>query len=304
MTTWRFNFFWISIVSSLWMGSPTHAQKEQAAEQSLEENTDTFQATFFEALKHKSIQNYDKAIALFLECRQLAPTNSAIHHELARVYFLDQHYLQAQEHAIKAVQADPAQYWYLETLMTILDVMSCDFEKIQHDIPCDTPELQENLATLYLKREQYDEAIKVLQEMGDTKFTRDLTAKIQDALARGKPDILAPDEPQEDNPVAQYKKQMETLLARSHYKKLLEIAKEALEYYPLQPYFYYAYGVSLHNIGNSREAIVALNNGLDCLLDDDNLANKIHKALAEAYNHIGNPVKANEYLNKIKIDYK
>jgi len=57
---------------------------EESAEVFLEEYTDEFQEKFFEALKQKGIHNYDRAIDLLLECKELKPDNSAINHELAK----------------------------------------------------------------------------------------------------------------------------------------------------------------------------------------------------------------------------
>ena len=45
----------------LWIPLCATAQEEESAEFFLEEYTDEFQNLFFEALKHKGIQNYDRA---------------------------------------------------------------------------------------------------------------------------------------------------------------------------------------------------------------------------------------------------
>jgi len=92
---------------------------------------------------------------------------------------------------------------------------------------------------------------------------------------------------------------MEQLITASEFKKLLSSSQEALDSYPLQPYFYYAYGAALNNTGNPNKGIEVLESGLDYLLDDEGLKNKIYKQLSEGYSKIGNTQKANEYLNKI-----
>jgi len=78
------------------------------------------------------------------------------------------------------------------------------------------------------------------------------------------------------------------------------MAAEDLEEFPLQPYFYYASGLALNNNGKHKAAIEVLEESIDYLLDDDNLANKIYKELANAYNAIQNSGKANMYLSKVK----
>jgi len=92
---------------------------------------------------------------------------------------------------------------------------------------------------------------------------------------------------------------MEQLIATSDFKNLLSESQKALDSYPLQPYFYYAYGTALNITGNLNKGIEVLESGLDYLLDDENLKNKMYKQLSEAYSKIGNTQKANEYLNKI-----
>ena len=108
-------------------------------------------------------------------------------------------------------------------------------------------------------------------------------------------------ETKEDDPIAEYQGQIDNLLAESNYQEALAISKEALDTYPLQPYFYYAYGAALNNTSNANKAIEVLESGLDYLLDEtDALANLLYKELSKAYTSIGNTSKANEYLNKIK----
>ena len=65
---------WMVLGASIMMHYGTYAQEEQeSAEVYLEEYTDEFQENFFEALKQKGIQNYDRAVDLFLKCKQLEP---------------------------------------------------------------------------------------------------------------------------------------------------------------------------------------------------------------------------------------
>ena len=49
-----------------------------------------------------------------------------------------------------------------------------------------------------------------------------------------------------------------------------------------------------------QEAIEMLETGLDYLVGDVSLANKIYQELSDAYNSLNNSIKANMYLRKIK----
>ena len=280
-----------------------YAQEErESSEVYLEEYTDEFQENFFEALKQKGIQNYDRAVDLFLKCKQLEPNNSVVDYELAKAYMLDKKYVQAQDYAIEALLSEPTDYWYLDNLLTILDKQGTPIETIKQRIPYDNTKLQQNMAVSLFNLKRYSEALKVLDDLENFQLKSELKRKISDSLQKDTQPETAPIVEREvdmDDPVAQLKNKMEQLITASEFKKLLSNSQEALDSYPLQPYFYYAYGTALNNTGNPNKGIEVLESGLDYLLDDEGLKNKIYKQLSEGYSKIGNTQKANEYLNKI-----
>ena len=297
---------WICVVVSVLTCCPTYAQEEQeSAEVYLDEYTDKFQENFFEALKQKGIQNYDRAIDLLLKCKQLDPSNSVVDYELAKAYSLEKQYVLAQEYAVKALNAEPTDFWYLDNLLHVLEKEGSPLEAVKQDIPFTNQKLQQNLALGYFKMRKYTDALKVLEGLGSSEFTEELTSKINDSLQVKKEKktttIVVVNKPKEtDDPTAQYRSQIGQLLTESNFAQALTVSKEALDSYPLQPYFYYAYGTALNNTSNANKAIEVLESGLDYLLDDDQLANKMYGELSKAYTSIGNTSKANEYLNKIK----
>ncbi|MHA7829926.1 MAG: hypothetical protein ACX93O_02415 [Flagellimonas sp.] len=294
---------WMVMGASMVMHYDTYAQEEQeSAEVYLEEYTDEFQENFFEALKQKGIQNYDRAVDLLLKCKQLEPENSVVDYELAKAYMLDKKYVQAQDYAIEALLSEPTDYWYLDNLLTILDKQGSRVETVKQRIPYENKKLQQNMAVSLFKMKKYKEALKVLEDLENSQLKSDLNRKINDSLKKDKQNQIAPVvqiEERLDDPLVQLKAQMEQLIAAADYKLLLDESQEALDSYPLQPYFYYAYGTALNNTGNPNKGIEVLESGLDYLLDDDSLRNKIYRQLSEGYSKIGNPQKANEYLNKI-----
>ena len=297
---------WVSMTISILVGQTSYAQEEQSAEVFLEEYTDEFQENFFEALKQKGIQNYDRAINLLIKCKQLQPSNSVLDYELGKVYGLDKQYIKGQEYAMEALIAEPTDFWYLDSFINILEKQGKPLETIQANIPYENRKLKENLAVIYFRNRKYDNAKRVLHELGKSKFTDQLTAKINDSLQQkeqvlvNRPTIKNSDIGNEDDPVANYKARIEQMLLSSDYNAMKTVSKEALDAYPLQPYFYYAYGTALSNTSDANKAITVLESGLDYLLDDGQLANKIYRELSNAYRSIGNTTKANEYANKIK----
>ena len=291
--------------ASFLMQHYTYGQEEQeSADVYLEEYTDEFQENFFEALKQKGIQNYDRAVDLFLKCKQLEPNNSVVDYELAKAYMLDKRYVQAEDFAIEALLSEPEDYWYLDNVLTILEKQGSPLETIKERIPYSNTKLRQNMALFYFKMKQYKEATEVLQDLPSSSLKSELSRKIKDSLQKREnieevTPIVQNVEETKSDPISQLRKTMEEYIAASNYTALLTESKEALDTYPLQPYFYYAYGTALNNTGNASKGVEVLESGLDYILDDNTLQNMIYRQLSEAYSKIGNTQKANDYLNKI-----
>jgi tetratricopeptide (TPR) repeat protein len=281
-------------------------QVEESAEVFLEEYSDEFQENFFEGLKQKGIQNYDRAINFLLECKRLQPDNEAVSHELARMYFLDKNYVESKGYAIAAVLADPENYWYLNTLMTTIIKQGNDIAAVTNDIPMENSSLQENLARVYYNQEKYAEALALLQPLKKPKNTMVLEQNIKDALAKNTKNtksisVTTTVVNTDRSDLESYKARIRGLfMMPSDISILLQVSEEALENYPAQPYFYYANGYALSKKGKHKEAIEILEIALDYMVGDISLANKIYTELSTAYNAISNPSKANMYLRKVK----
>ena len=276
---------------------------EESAEVYLEEYTDEFQETFFEALKQKGIQNYDRAVNLLLKCKQLDADNVAVDHELAKANYLAKNYESAKTYAIEALISRPENYWFLNTLVEVMSNSGGTVESVRHSIPYENGKLKENLATIYFKRSNYYAALDIIKALKKSDFTDELALKINDSLQKieaiskggGKIEVE-----NEENPVEQIKEEISILLSESDYETALEKATEATETFPLQPYFYYAQGLALNKGQKYQEAIEVLESGLIYLFDDDKLANQFYAEIAAAHKALGNLSKANEYLSKVK----
>lgn len=281
---------------------------EQSAEVFLEDYSDDFQENFFEALKQKGIENYDKAINLLLKCKQLDPMNRVVDHELAKAYVLDKQYPLAQEHAVIALNSAPENPWYLDTLVEILMKQGSSIDLVASSIPYGNPKLKENLALNFFKRARYENALAILKAIKKSVFTEDLSSKINDSIEKREAENQTVSfkattnhtGSSETNSLEGYKSKISGLFRIDSAPLLLQAAEEAVENYPSQPYFYYAQGYALNKSGKHRDAIEVLETALDYLVGDIALANKIYTELGEAYNGINNSVKANMYLRKIK----
>ncbi len=300
------SFRYIAIIILATLTLPVNAfaqEEEESAAISLEENTDVFQELFFEALKQKGIENYGKAINALLKCKQLAPNNDVIDHELAKTYRLNNQLVLAEEYARIAIISKPANMWYLNTLVEIREIQGSDLKGIKEQIPYSAVQLKENLAQIYFKKKRYDLAREVLKDLRSSKFTRDLSSKIQDSIKQEtsvSEELPGIENIEEENPVTVLTKELNSLFEKGEIDLLNKKAEEAIESYPSQPFFYYAKGLALNEKVQYREAIDYFVMGVDFVFDDDELLFKFYNELARAHTALGETTKANTYLSKIK----
>ena len=293
-------WFWILLFS---LGS-IGAQEEGSADLFTEEYTDKFQEVFFEAIKQKGIENYDRAEALLLEAKKLDPINPVIDHELAKVLFLTKQYPRAERYALDAVRARPGEYWFVQTLMEILDKQSKLPEAYPGELPLELPEFRMNLATWYLGQNEWARAEEQLAPLPASKQVRLMMAKISrlrlneesvEAISSEKETPAA-----EEGSVAAYEQKLREFLEDENWRSAEASSREALERYPLQPFFYYASGISQMRQGRPLEAVKILEEGEGVLLGDSETAQLLYGALAEAHTQLGNLEKAKKYQNKLK----
>ena len=103
-----------SIVAILVMGFfgiPTFVQA-QAEPEEIAMATNEFQDSFYEALKQKGIENYDKAIVSLEKCLKSQPDDAAVHYELGKNYLALKNYESAYASFEKATSIDPKNKWF------------------------------------------------------------------------------------------------------------------------------------------------------------------------------------------------
>lgn len=131
--------------------------------------TDEYQDSFYESLKQKGIENYDKAIVSLEKCIKLKPNDAVAYFELGKNYLSLKDYGNAQSFFEKATQLDPKNKWYW---LGIYDVSyetknyPLAIETIQKIIPFDE-EYKDDLISLYMISNQYDKALTTINEMDD-----------------------------------------------------------------------------------------------------------------------------------------
>lgn len=133
--------------------------------------TDEYQDSFYESLKQKGIENYDKAIVSLEKCIKLKPNDAVAYFELGKNYFYLKEYRNAQDSFEKATKLDPKNKWYW---LGIYDVSyetknyPLAIETIQKIIPFDE-EYKDDLISLYMITNQFEKALVTIIEM-DEKF--------------------------------------------------------------------------------------------------------------------------------------
>jgi len=151
--------------------------------------TDEYQDSFYESLKQKGIENYDKAIISLEKCIKLKPNDAVAYFELGKNYLSLKQYGSAQTAFEKATQLDPKNKWYW---LGIYDVSyetknyPLAIETIQKIIVFDE-EYKDDLISLYMITNQYDKALFTINEMND-KFgkSEDRDRYKQQILSQGK----------------------------------------------------------------------------------------------------------------------
>ena len=301
----RISFWFLILALAIPSLGLSQIEEEESAEIFLEEYSDAFQEKFFEAMKERGIENFDRAINILLECKQMQPEYVVLDHELAQAYLATGDVNNALEYALEAVNAEPENYWYANTLVFILMRRSIKVKQLEADIPIDNVDLARNLAQSLFKNRNYEEALYWVNYLNPTPQNQHLKSKIEDSIAKkeNRTQPVVQEQQQiitESDPVAARIAELKSLIAKNAVEAVIDKAIEASESYPSQPYFYYAHGWALHQQGDHKRALRSLETGLDYLLDDDNLANSFYKTLASTHKALGNTSKANSYLSKVK----
>ena len=193
-------FFIIAMLSgALFSFQGSFAQEKEVVLEDVNQDdlgnvTDEFQEQFFEALKQKGIENYEKAILALEECQRLEPNNPVVYFEMARNYNELENHDRAIANLEKAHQLAPKREDILDQLYktytrakqydnaieTLLKLLSFD------------KEYKEKLANIYLLNRQFDEALQTIDELDEqegpstyrNKLRRQIYARTGDTAAQ------------------------------------------------------------------------------------------------------------------------
>ena len=130
---------------------------------------DEFEDSFYESLKQKGIENYDKAIIELEKCLKIQPNNANIYFELGKNYLEQKEYKKAYESFEKATKIDPNNRWFWAGMYDVC-YENKEFEKaipIVLKLIEFKKEYKEELVSLYMNTDQYDNALELINELND-----------------------------------------------------------------------------------------------------------------------------------------
>ncbi|MCX2681197.1 hypothetical protein OOZ15_14690 [Galbibacter sp. EGI 63066] len=304
------NFYIILLCFGILIVPQLGYAQEENADTTNEVVEDAFQEQFYEALKQKGIENYDKAIQALLECKQIDPKNHVVDYELGVNYMFQNKFAEAESYFLTAIEKEPDNKWYLDALLNCYKAQQNIGKAIEvaKKLSNTKANYKLMLADLYVDQKSYNKAMEVLDAMkeegGNLTEIERRRVKItmiqnMNALADEYNKTIKESE-LTNNPVENYKNRIQELHETGEYNEMLSVSSEALDNYPTQPGFYYLKGVALNRLKNYKMAVKVLEEGLVYLLGDIELENNIYKELVLAYQAMGNSEKEKEYQLKMK----
>jgi len=137
--------------------------------ESIVPDADKFQDYFYESLKQKGIENYDKAITALEYCLKLKPNDAVVYSEMGKNYLGLKNYEQSYVSYEKAAQIEPKNKWfwagmyevsyqtknYNQAILAVNKLI--EFDQVY----------KEDLVELYMNTQQFDKALVLINELND-----------------------------------------------------------------------------------------------------------------------------------------
>ncbi|WP_282021184.1 tetratricopeptide repeat protein [Tenacibaculum aiptasiae] len=271
-----------------------------------------FQENFFKALSNKAIFNYQKAIENLEKCNELEPNNKAVLFELSKNYVKLGRNNEALEYIKSAIEVDNENIWLLEHQVHILRKIAAFDEaiEVQEKIAHKYPKKKRLLVFLHLQNRDIPSAKEVLSELKKSKLLNARLRLIQEKLeeTRSAKKTIK----KEENTIAstdlkanfEKEKSFNNLklllnkLSSNNDDDLLKYSEQGLALFPAQPLVYFMNGKALNNKSQFKKAIQSLQNGIDFVIDNNEIEAKFYLEIARAYEGLNNPEKVKTYKNK------
>lgn len=161
----RFGIFWL-LYGAFLAPNVLLAQDEANNVVSMD---DGYQGYFFDAIREKSIENYDKAIEILQKCKEIQPENPVTYFELGKNYLAQKKYKEAFENFEITSKMDPKNRW---AWVGMYDVCyeTRDYNRaigIVEKLVEFKEDYKEDLTSLYMNTKQYDKALVLINELNE-----------------------------------------------------------------------------------------------------------------------------------------
>ncbi len=153
------------------IGLTAFAQPNMVEPDSIALVEDRFQELFYESIKQKGIENYDRAINSLQQAVQLKPEEATLYHEIGRNYFFQKKYFEAEDYIKRAIEKDDKnKYYYLSLYDVYYQTKNYpkSIEVVQKLISFKDKrklEFQDDLVSLYMYTQQFDKALTLIEEL-------------------------------------------------------------------------------------------------------------------------------------------
>jgi len=128
-----------------------------------------FEDNFYEAIKQKGIENYDKAIEALRKCEEANPEDPIVYFELGKNYLAQKKYKEAYDNFEKVTKMDPKNRWAWVGMYDVCYEQR-DYNKaipIVEKLVEFKEEYKEDLTSLYMNTQQFDKALELINELND-----------------------------------------------------------------------------------------------------------------------------------------
>ncbi len=201
---------------------------------------DKFQELFFEALKQKGIENYDRSVQALLKCMEIDNSQAVLYFELGKNYIFLKNFGAAEDALKTAIDKQPNNKWYLDALYGLYVQQNEQDKAIKtlKQLVSFYPDYKEELVALYISTKNYNDALKLLDEidkqLGIAPSRDYMRNQIYAATGRKKDQIKNLEKRVDDNPdkEANYLALIYRYSENNDNEKAFETAKELLKVNP------------------------------------------------------------------------
>ncbi|WP_179344672.1 tetratricopeptide repeat protein [Winogradskyella ursingii] len=173
-------YIFLILIGMLIIPQATYSQVDfnKKPDDDLGNEEDEFQEYFFEALKQKGIENYERAVDALQKCLNLNSKLPIVYFELGKNYNKLKNFGEAEDNLKKAIDMQPDNEWFLDELYEVYyqqDDIKKAIKTIEQLVKYH-PDYKEDLAALYVREEKYNKALELLDELDQklgTSPTRD-----------------------------------------------------------------------------------------------------------------------------------